>query len=433
MGRPSRLAAAIADAASSCACEELEVLDRRRHHRQLAAARAGAGRRRGRTHALAIVSLSSCARRLLERCDGHEEAGVEAARRFADGRDPVADPHQIVDAQAQVVLCAQGAEVDVAVVDRLTVGEGRMAVGDHCSVGVGGQQNSRLFEALADRGDDVALVTVAVGRVDLAAGEDVHPAGERRRRRAAQHEDFDAARRVSRSSITVAAGLAGIGGSADAIAGDGNALRSVRPVLVWMDLEMTGLDPARHVIVEIATLVTDDESEHRRRGSRPRRPPRRRGAGRDGCRRRRDAHEERTCSTRSAASTISLADAGAQTLEFIKTHVTEARRVPLCGNSIGMDRRFLAAYLPEIEEYLHYRSVDVSTIKELVRRWYPALNSGRPRKAGAHRALDDVIESVAEMKFYREHVFVPEVAVPVAPVAAETSEPSAMESSPESS
>ena len=78
-----------------------------------------------------------------------------------------------------------------------------------------------------------------------------------------------------------------------------------------------------------------------------------------------------------------------------------------------MDRRFLAAYLPEIEEYLHYRSVDVSTIKELVKRWYPALNSGRPRKAGAHRALDDVIESIAEMKFYREHVFVPEVVVPI--------------------
>ena len=102
-----------------------------------------------------------------------------------------------------------------------------------------------------------------------------------------------------------------------------------------------------------------------------------------------------------------MADAGAQTFEFIKSHVTEARRVPLCGNSIGMDRRFLAAYLPEIEEYLHYRSVDVSTVKELVKRWYPALNSSRPRKTGAHRALDDVMESVAEMKYYREHVFVP--------------------------
>jgi oligoribonuclease len=129
------------------------------------------------------------------------------------------------------------------------------------------------------------------------------------------------------------------------------------------------------------------------------------------------------------SSTMSLADAGAQTLEFIKQHVTEARRVPLCGNSIGMDRRFLAAYLPEIEEYLHYRSVDVSTVKELVKRWYPALNSGRPRKAGSHRAMDDVIESVAEMKFYREHVFVHEV--PASVVAAVAAEPEAPPDAPD--
>ena len=198
-----------------------------------------------------------------------------------------------------------------------------------------------------------------------------------------------------------------------------------------MDLEMTGLDPARHVIVEIATLVTDDELNIVAEGP-------------DLVVHQDDAalaemddvvvemHTKSGLIDAIRSSTISLADAGAQTLEFIKTHVTEARRVPLCGNSIGMDRRFLAAYLPEIEEYLHYRSVDVSTIKELVRRWYPALNSGRPRKAGSHRAMDDVIESVAEMKFYREHVFVPEVAVPVAQEAAEAAEPSAMESSPES-
>ena len=191
------------------------------------------------------------------------------------------------------------------------------------------------------------------------------------------------------------------------IAGDGNALRSLASVLVWMDLEMTGLEPARHVIVEIATLVTDDDLTIVAEGP--------------------DLviHQDEAAlalmdpivvemHTRSGlldsirSSTISLADAGAQTLEFIKAHVTEARRVPLCGNSIGMDRRFLAAYLPEIEEYLHYRSVDVSTIKELVKRWYPGLNSSRPRKVGAHRALDDILESIAEMKYYREHVFVHE-------------------------
>ena len=178
---------------------------------------------------------------------------------------------------------------------------------------------------------------------------------------------------------------------------------------------MTGLEPARHVIVEIATLVTDDDLNIIAEGP--------------------DlvVHQDEAAlaemdpvvvemHTRSGlldairTSTLTLADAGAQTFEFIKTHVTEARRVPLCGNSIGMDRRFLAAYLPEIEEYLHYRSVDVSTVKELVKRWYPALNSSRPRKAGAHRALDDVMESVAEMKFYREHVFVPRL--PASAVAA---------------
>jgi oligoribonuclease len=218
------------------------------------------------------------------------------------------------------------------------------------------------------------------------------------------------------------------GNSGSAIAGDGTALRSLAAVLVWMDLEMTGLEPARHVIVEIATLVTDDDLNIIEEGP--------------------DlvVHQDDTAlaemdpvvvemHTKSGlldairASTMTLEDAGAQTLEFIKKHVTEARRVPLCGNSIGMDRRFLAAYLPEIEEYLHYRSVDVSTVKELVKRWYPGLNNTRPRKAGAHRALDDVLESISEMKFYRDNVFVPSVPIltKAAPEAAVTV------SSPESS
>ena len=106
-----------------------------------------------------------------------------------------------------------------------------------------------------------------------------------------------------------------------------------------------------------------------------------------------------------AQSAVTLADAGAQTLAFLKEHIPEAHTVPLCGNSIGTDRRFLAAYLPEIEEYLHYRSVDVSTIKELAKRWYPDLEGSAPGKASAHRALDDIKESVAELAYYREHVF----------------------------
>jgi oligoribonuclease len=108
-----------------------------------------------------------------------------------------------------------------------------------------------------------------------------------------------------------------------------------------------------------------------------------------------------------AASTVTLEVAGRATLEFIQQHVPEPRTVPLCGNSIGTDRRFLAAYLPEIEEHLHYRSVDVSTLKELARRWYPEQLDSAPRKETAHRALDDIRESIAELRFYREHLFRP--------------------------
>ena len=108
-----------------------------------------------------------------------------------------------------------------------------------------------------------------------------------------------------------------------------------------------------------------------------------------------------------AASTTTLEDAGEQTLAFLREHVPEARTVPLCGNSIGTDRRFLAKHLNDIEEHLHYRSVDVSTIKELARRWYPEVLSALPRKATAHRALDDIRESIEELRFYRSRVFVP--------------------------
>ena len=94
--------------------------------------------------------------------------------------------------------------------------------------------------------------------------------------------------------------------------------------------------------------------------------------------------------------------------------------MPLCGNSIGTDRRFLAAYLPEIEEYLHYRSIDVSSVKELVKRWYPTIDGGRPHKPGTHRALDDIRQSVAELQYYRERVFVvPEAVRPIGAPAGE--------------
>ena len=169
---------------------------------------------------------------------------------------------------------------------------------------------------------------------------------------------------------------------------------------------MTGLEPDRHVIVEIATIVTDDELAIVAEG-----PdlvvhqPAEVMAGMDPFVL--AMHTKSGLLPLIAASTTSLEEAGAQTLAFIKEHVPEARTVPLGGNSIGTDRRFLAAYLPDIENFLHYRSVDVSTIKELAVRWAPAVVEAAPRKETTHRALDDIRESVEELRFYREKLFVP--------------------------
>jgi len=179
-------------------------------------------------------------------------------------------------------------------------------------------------------------------------------------------------------------------------------------VLVWMDLEMTGLEPDTDVIVEIATLVTDDDLNIVAEGPdlvihqpaavlsimKPIVV---------------EMHTKSGLLDAITSSTITLEDAGAATLEFIKLHVPEARTVPLCGNSIGTDRRFLAKYLPEIENYLHYRSVDVSSVKELAKRWFPKSGIDRPNKGGMHRAMDDVRESVRELQYYREKFFVSEL------------------------
>jgi oligoribonuclease len=176
-------------------------------------------------------------------------------------------------------------------------------------------------------------------------------------------------------------------------------------MLVWMDLEMTGLEPSRDVIVEIATLITDDNLNIIAEG--PDLVVHQSDdvlAGMDKFVF--DMHTRSGLLPAIKASTVSLEEAGAETLAFIKQYVPVVRTVPLCGNSIGTDRRFLAAHLPEIEDWLHYRSVDVSSVKELVRRWYPAVKAGRPSKGGAHRALDDIRESINELRYYREHVFV---------------------------
>lgn len=185
-------------------------------------------------------------------------------------------------------------------------------------------------------------------------------------------------------------------------------------MLVWLDLEMTGLDPARHVIVEIATLVTDDELEIVAEGPDLviHQPPEAMALMDDIVR---HMHTKSSLLAAIEESTITLEAAKDATLAFIKQHVPTASTVPLCGNSIGTDRRFLAAYMPEIEDWLHYRSIDVSTIKELARRWYPKVARGAPDKATTHRALDDIRESVAELRYFREHLFVPKPADPVEP------------------
>ncbi len=171
-----------------------------------------------------------------------------------------------------------------------------------------------------------------------------------------------------------------------------------------MDLEMTGLDPAKHVIVEIATLITNDDLEIIAEG--PElvvHATEAELAGMDQVVF--DMHTKSGLLPEIESSTISLEDAASQTMAFLREHIKEPRTVPLCGNSIGTDRRFLAKYTPEIEEFLHYRSVDVSTIKELSRRWYPAVLANAPEKALGHRALDDIRESVAELAYYRSTVF----------------------------
>lgn len=171
-----------------------------------------------------------------------------------------------------------------------------------------------------------------------------------------------------------------------------------------MDLEMTGLDANSDVIVEIATLVTDDELNIVAEG-----PdlvihqPEAALANMDDVVTK--MHTSSGLLDAIRASEISLEQAGAETLAFLKEHIEQPRTVPLCGNSIGMDRRFLSVHLSEIEEFLHYRSVDVSTIKELARRWYPEDLPGLSKGASAHRAMDDIKESLAELQYWRSAVF----------------------------
>ena len=175
-------------------------------------------------------------------------------------------------------------------------------------------------------------------------------------------------------------------------------------MLAWIDLEMTGLDPARHTIVEIAALVTDDDLTIIEEGPDlvVHAPPADLALMDDVVR---NMHTSSGLLADIEASTLSLAEAGARTLAFLQKHIRQPRTVPLAGNSIGTDRRFLATLVPDIEDYLHYRSVDVSTIKELCRRWRPEVYKAAPSKKGGHRALQDIRESVGELVYYRGAIF----------------------------
>jgi oligoribonuclease len=182
-------------------------------------------------------------------------------------------------------------------------------------------------------------------------------------------------------------------------------------VLAWMDLEMTGLDPGRHVIVEIATLITDDDLQPVAEG-----PDIVIHATAEELEQMDDVvvamHTRSGLLAAIQSSTTSLAEAGEQTLAFLKTHIPDVRSVPLCGNSIGTDRRFLAAQLPDVENFLHYRSIDVSSVKELCRRWYPQVLAAVPPKREAHRALGDIRESIAELAYYRSTIFIGDITAP---------------------
>lgn len=175
-------------------------------------------------------------------------------------------------------------------------------------------------------------------------------------------------------------------------------------LLVWMDLEMSGLDHTCETILEIATVITDGELRTVAMGPdlvihQP-----------DSVLEKMDAwnqshHSSSGLTDQVRASSISLAQAEEQTLDFVAEHVSKGS-APLAGNSVHQDRLFLQGQMPRLHEYLHYRNVDVSTLKELVGRWYPAIYKRRPSKTGNHRAQSDILESIAELEFYRERVFI---------------------------
>lgn len=181
--------------------------------------------------------------------------------------------------------------------------------------------------------------------------------------------------------------------------------RALNDRIVWIDCEMTGLSLAKDALIEVAALVTDFELNQLGDGvDLVIKPPA-------------EALEQMDDFVRDMHTTsglladldhgIAMDQAQAQVLDYVREWVPEARRAPLGGNTVGTDRGFLARDMPELEAHLHYRVIDVSSIKELSRRWYPRAYFNSPKKAGGHRALADIRESIAELRYYREAVFVP--------------------------
>ena len=170
--------------------------------------------------------------------------------------------------------------------------------------------------------------------------------------------------------------------------------------LIWIDLEMTGLDPDTDLIIEIATVITDKDlnilalgpvlAVHQSDAAL---------AAMDDWNQ--QHHGQSGLIERVKASTIDDAEAERLTIEFLKAWVPE-NTSPICGNSIGQDRRFLYRYMPKLEAYFHYRNIDVSTLKELAARWAPDVKNGF-NKESTHQALDDILESIEELRYYREH------------------------------
>lgn len=172
--------------------------------------------------------------------------------------------------------------------------------------------------------------------------------------------------------------------------------------LIWLDLEMTGLEPEVDVILEIATIITDSELNILAKG--PTFAVHQSDEVLDNmnewCI---DHHGKSGLTQRCKESTLTIEQATAQTIAFVSQYVPKGKS-PMCGNSIGQDRRFINKYMREYEDYFHYRNIDVSTVKELARRWKPELLD-KVVKTGAHLALDDIKESIAELKVYQEHFF----------------------------